>query len=281
MSKLNPKFEFKFEPENNHQRIAVLIDADNAQAKLVRPILAEIGKFGVATVKRIYGDFTKPNLSSWKAVLLEHSILPMQQYAYTTGKNATDSALIIDAMDLLHTGRFDAFCLVSSDSDFTRLAARIRESGLTVYGIGRATTPTPFKAACDKFIETDYLAVDTDVDVDFPKEVKVVDKPPLKKELVSVKEEIAPAVTVPVQVNPDIVALLKSAIDEISDDQGFTRVSDIGSYLTRQQPDFDSRKYGHKKLSDLIKAHANRFLIDEREIRVGSPKVLYVKNKGK
>ncbi|WP_348945137.1 NYN domain-containing protein [Chitinibacter sp. FCG-7] len=281
MSKLNPKFEFKFEPENNHQRIAVLIDADNAQAKLVRPILAEIGKFGVATVKRIYGDFTKPNLNSWKTVLLEHSILPMQQYAYTTGKNATDSALIIDAMDLLHTGRFDAFCLVSSDSDFTRLAARIRESGLTVYGIGRATTPTPFKAACDKFIETDYLAADTDAEVDLSKDVKAVDKPPLKKEQVNVKEEIVPALPVPVQINPDIVALLKSAVDEISDDQGFTRVSDIGSYLTRQQPDFDSRKYGHKKLSDLIKAHASKFLIEEREIRVGSPKVLYVKNKGK
>ncbi|QLG87444.1 NYN domain-containing protein [Chitinibacter bivalviorum] len=280
MSKLNPKFEFKFEPENNHQRIAVLIDADNAQAKLVKPILAEIGKFGIATVKRIYGDFTKPNLNSWKTVLLEHSILPMQQYAYTTGKNATDSALIIDAMDLLHTGRFDAFCLVSSDSDFTRLAARIRESGLTVFGIGRATTPTPFKAACDKFIETDYLAADASIDAELPKETKVIEKAIIKKEPIIVKEEIAPAVIGTANLNLDVVTLLKSAIDEISDDQGYTRISDIGSYLTRQQPDFDSRKYGHKKLSDLIKAHANKFLIDEREIRIGSPKVLYVKNKG-
>ncbi|WP_410498049.1 NYN domain-containing protein [Chitinibacter sp. S2-10] len=269
MSKPNQKFEFKFEPENEHQKIAVLIDADNAQAKLINAILAEVGKYGVATVKRIYGDFTLPNLNSWKNVLLDNSILPMQQYAYTKGKNATDSALIIDAMDLLHTGRFDAFCLVSSDSDFTRLAARIRESGLTVYGIGRDTTPQPFKSACDKFISTEYLKTD---EPELPVEQK-------NSEKISEKQTQQPLKKSDVIVKPEIVKLVSSAIEEMSDDQGFALISRLGDYLTKLQPDFDSRKYGHKKLSNLIKAYTDYFMISEREINQGSPKVMYVKNK--
>jgi hypothetical protein len=273
MNKSNQKFEFKFEPENSHQKIAVLIDADNAQASLINAILAEVGKYGVATVKRIYGDWTQPNLGSWKKVLLENSILPMQQFGYTKGKNATDSALIIDAMDLLHTGRFDSFCLVSSDSDFTRLAARIREAGLTVYGIGRDTTPQPFKSACDKFISTEYL---------HPEEAEVLIEPKLiNPKPINPKIEVEKNNNKIEKINkPDVVKLISSAIDEISNDQGFALISMIGDYLTKLQPDFDARKYGHKKLSSLIKAFPDFFNIDEKEIHQGSPKVMYVKNKG-
>lgn len=152
-----PKFAVKIESEESQQRLAVLIDADNAQASIIDGLLVEIAKYGLASVKRVYGDWTQPQLNSWKPILLQHSIKPVQQFGYTRGKNATDSALIIDAMDLLYTRRFDGFCLVSSDSDFTRLAARIREAGLVVYGFGEQKTPQPFVSACDKFIYTEVL----------------------------------------------------------------------------------------------------------------------------
>ena len=238
-------------------KLAVLIDADNARAKIVDGLLAEVAKYGTAHVKRIYGDWTGPNLGSWKAALLEHSIQPIQQFAYTTGKNATDSAMIIDAMDLLYSGRFDGFCIVSSDSDFTRLAARIRESGLIVYGFGARKTPEPFVAACDKFIYTEILASKPD------------EEQPLQPRS-------------PAQLKKDagLINLLRNAIDAASDDEGWAGLGGVGSIITKQRPNFDSRSYGYGKLSDLIAA-IDLFELDRRSPGEGRPKAIYVRNKRK
>ncbi len=214
-----------------NQSLAVLIDADNARASVIDPLLAEVAKYGVASVKRIYGDWTTPQLGSWKAVLLEHSIHPVQQFRYTVGKNATDSAMIIDAMDLLFTGRFDGFCLVSSDSDFTRLASRIREEGKRVYGFGEKKTPRPFVAACDKFIYSEVLLADASTDA--PSKGK------------SGKE---------LRGDTHLVSLLRTAADAVSDDDGWAHLGALGSHIANQAPDFDPRNYGFKKLSDLVVA---------------------------
>ena len=207
----------------------MLIDADNAAASIVDGLLAEVAKYGVASVKRIYGDWTTPQLGGWKTVLLEHSIHPVQQFRYTTGKNATDSSMIIDAMDLLYTERFDGFCLVSSDSDFTRLASRIREEGLRVYGFGEKKTPTAFVSACDKFIYTEVLLAATSEDKALP-----------RKSAKALRSDAR------------LVNLLRGAIDAGSDDSGWAHLGEIGNHIANQAPDFDPRNYGFKKLSNLV-----------------------------
>lgn len=240
-----------------HDKLAVLIDADNARPAIVEGLMAEVAKYGTAHVKRIYGDWTKPDLNGWKDVLLRHSIQPIQQFRYTVGKNATDSAMIIDAMDLLYSGRFDGFCIVSSDSDFTRLAARIRESGLIVYGFGARKTPEPFVAACDKFIYTEILASKAD------------EEQPLQPRS-------------PAQLKKDagLINLLRNAIDAASDDEGWAGLGGVGSIITKQRPNFDSRSYGYGKLSDLIAA-IDLFELDRRSPGEGRPKAIYVRNKRK
>ena len=215
-----------------NRTLAVLIDADNAHASVIDELLVEVAKYGVASVKRIYGDWTTPQLGSWKKVLLEHSIQPVQQFRYTVGKNATDSAMIIDAMDLLFTGRFEGFCLISSDSDFTRLASRIREEGLRVYGFGEKKTPRPFVAACDKFIYTEVLRAPAD-------DSKTEAKKSTEKQLRS---------------DNRLVGLLRNAIEAESDDDGWAHLGAVGQNIANQTPDFDPRNYGFKKLSDLAAA---------------------------
>lgn len=211
--------------------IAVLIDADNAQAAIINGLLSEVAKFGVASVKRIYGDWTTPNLGSWKNVLLEHSIQPIQQFRYTTGKNATDSAMIIDAMDLLYANTFDGFCIVSSDSDFTRLASRIREAGKRVYGFGEKKTPQPFVAACDRFIYTEVFSVVENTD-------KETTKTPGHK----------------LRQDTKLINLFRTAIEAASNEDGWANLGAVGSNIVKNAPEFDPRNYGYSKLSDLAKA---------------------------
>lgn len=231
--------------ESNHP-LAVLIDADNAHPSIVEGLLAEVASLGIASVKRIYGDWTTPNLSQWKQVLLEHSIQPIQQFRYTTGKNATDSAMIIDAMDLLYAGHFHGFCLVSSDSDFTRLAARIRESGRRVYGFGEEKTPKPFVSACDRFIYTELLVKKTESDAD----VTVPAKP--GKEL---------------RGDTRLINLIRGGIHASSDETGLAQLGAVGNYISRTANDFDPRNYGYAKLSELITA-IGLFELERRETRI-------------
>ena len=226
--------------------LAVLIDADNANSSIIEGLLGEVAKIGVASVKRIYGDWTTPNLQPWKATLLEFSIQPIQQFRYTTGKNATDSAMIIDAMDLLYTGHFSGFCLVSSDSDFTRLAARIRESGRQVFGFGERKTPRAFVSACDRFIYTDVLVK--------PKE--------------EVQEQgLKPLSIKALRCDSHLVNLIRSAIEAASDEGGWAQLSPVGTYINKTANDFDARNYGFQKLSELIKA-IGLFEIKRKENRV-------------
>jgi uncharacterized LabA/DUF88 family protein len=239
-----------------HDKLTVLIDADNARPAIIEGLLAEVAKYGTAHVKRIYGDWTKPDLNGWKDVLLRHSIQPIQQFRYTVGKNATDSAMIIDAMDLLYAGRFDGFCIVSSDSDFTRLASRIRESGLTVYGFGERKTPEPFRTACDKFIYTEVLAGASTNTAE-------TETPPKQR---SAKE---------LRGDTRLVNLIRAAIEATSDDDtGWAQLSRIGQNINKQSPDFDSRNYGYAKLSGLIKGIG---LFDAEERQLGNGKHLYVR----
>lgn len=238
-------------------RLAVLIDADNAQPGIVDGLLAEVAKYGIASVKRIYGDWTGPQLKGWKEVLLSHSIQPIQQFRYTTGKNATDSALIIDAMDLLYGDRFDGFCIVSSDSDFTRLAMRIREAGLTVYGFGEKKTPAPFVAACDKFIYTEILV---------GKDGAVAgDKPAAARDPGKDKR---------------LSGLLRAAVDASSDDTGWANLGAVGSYIAKQMPDFDPRSYGFTKLRELMAA-TKGFEIETRTVGEGGGKTVFVRERGR
>ena len=251
-------------------RLAVLIDADNAQATVIEGLLAEVARFGEATVKRIYGDFTSPRSSAWKKVLQKFAIKPVQQFAYTTGKNATDSTMIIDAMDLLYTRKFDGFCLVTSDSDFTGLAMRIREEGLTVFGFGEKKTPEAFKNACHKFIFTEVLRPT------LPKKsgsgVKATKTTP--KIAAKTKNKAAPKgkSSFPKQFVLD-------ALEQTSDEDGWANLGAFGSYLTKLQPDFDSRNFGFKKLSDLVKAKTDLFGIEERNIPGSNNKQIYVRAK--
>jgi uncharacterized LabA/DUF88 family protein len=247
----------------NAARLAVLIDADNAQPGVIEGLLAEVAKYGTAHVKRAYGDWTGTKLKGWKEHLLAQSIQPMQQFAYTTGKNATDAAMVIDAMDLLYSGRFDGFCIVSSDSDFTRLAARIRESGLTVYGFGQRKTPKPFVVACDKFIYVENLT--------YPQEP---DGPPADS--AAKAQSRTPAAKL--KQNRALVSQLRKAVDAASDDDGWADLGSVGNIITKQQPDFDSRTYGYAKLSELIDA-TTLFDLERRGPGSGKPRAIYVRDK--
>jgi hypothetical protein len=269
ISNMNGKLDF----EERSLRLAVLIDADNAQASVIEGLLAEIARFGEASVKRIYGDFTSPNSAQWKKVLNQFAIKPVQQFAYTTGKNATDSTMIIDAMDLLYTRRFDGFCLVSSDSDFTGLALRIREEGLSVFGFGEEKTPDAFKNACHKFIFTEVLrplpsttTPDTAAGTPCPK------KPALVASSVPTPPPVTPKKALPLQ-------FVLQALDQASDDTGWANLALFGSYLTKLQSDFDPRLYGFNKLSDLVKSKPHVFGVDERPVAGTNSKVVYVRRK--
>jgi uncharacterized LabA/DUF88 family protein len=265
----------KAHPARQQQLLAVLIDADNASAAIVEGLFEEIAKFGVASVKRIYGDWTQPNLGSWKKVLLDHSIQPIQQFAYTRGKNATDSALIIDAMDLLYTRRFDGFCLVSSDSDFTRLAARLREEGLTVYGFGEEKTPSPFVSACDKFIYTELLRADAAEAQAEPAASSEKPQPSAPSE--QPDEPAKPATKPKAQKVPtDFIA---KVIEDINDEDGWVQLGLLGSNISKLRPAFDARLYGFKKLSDLIKGHPKRFELQVRGSSATGGEALYVRNR--
>lgn len=246
----------------NAAKLAVLIDADNAQPAITEALLAEVAKYGTAHVKRAYGDWTGTSLKGWKDQLLAQSIQPIQQFAYTTGKNATDAAMVIDAMDLLFSGRFDGFCIVSSDSDFTRLAARLRESGLTVYGFGERKTPKPFVAACDKFIYIENLA-------DTQSPTAPVDAA-LKLKAATSAVQLKGATT--------LVKQLRNAVEAASDDDGWASLASVGSIITKQHPDFDSRNYGYAKLSDLVIA-TTLFELDRRSPGDGKPAVIYARDK--
>ncbi len=238
-------------------KLAVLIDADNTRSGIIEGLLGEIADYGTASVKRIYGDWTEPQLKGWKETLLKHSIQPIQQFAYTTGKNSTDSAMIIDAMDLLYTNTFDGFCIVSSDSDFTKLASRIRESGLIVYGFGERKTPSAFVTACDKFVYLDLLSAKTD-----------------EKQVITKKTSS--------QLSQDtrLVNLLRNAIDASSDDSGWANLGPVGSNIAKHSADFDPRNYGFGKLGELISA-INLFDIEERQVGATNSKQLFVKNRKK
>jgi uncharacterized LabA/DUF88 family protein len=242
-------------------RLVVLIDADNASASIVDCLLQEVAKYGTATVKRIYGDWTSPHLKGWKEVLLTYAIQPIQQFSYTTGKNSTDSAMIIDAMDLLYTGRFDGFCIVSSDSDFTRLASRIREAGHTVYGFGEKKTPQPFISACDRFIYTEILksSVD-DSDDDTNKPVKRMTTKDLKGDT-------------------KLVNMLRTAVDANMDDSGWAYLGSVGQHIANHAPEFDPRNYGYSKLTDVIR-QIQLFQIDERsDEKAPHVKQIYIRDK--
>jgi len=243
------------ENQQPNNMLAVLIDADNAQPSITEGLFTEIAKFGIGSVKRIYGDWTTPNLGGWKTVLLEHSIQPIQQFRYTTGKNATDSAMIIDAMDLLYTKRFAGFCLVSSDSDFTRLASRIREEGLTVYGFGEQKTPKAFVSACDKFVFTELLRSQEDAEL-------TVKKKPANQ----------------LKGDTKLVNLLRSAIEAASDDTNWAPLAAVGSNVAKQAPEFDPRNYGYEKLSQLAAA-TKLFEIDVRVQSDGHYRSIYIRDK--
>ena len=245
--------------DKKQNMLAVLIDADNAQPSVTENLLAEIAKFGTASVKRIYGDWTRPDLTSWKEILLGQSIQPIQQFAYTKGKNATDSAMIIDAMDLLYTERFDGFCIVSSDSDFTRLASRIREEGLLVYGFGEQKTPKSFVSACDRFIFTEVLRIGIESDSD---------------------ASVQKMSTNELKMNTKLVRLLRSAIETASDEDGWANLGLVGSHIASQSSEFDPRNYGYKKLSELVRA-IKLFEIDERQGENKQSKIIWIRDKRK
>lgn len=258
----NGKRSEKFESEDSALRLAVLIDADNAQAAVIEGLLAEIARFGEATVKRIYGDFTSSNSAGWKKVLNRHAIKPVQQFAYTTGKNATDSTLIIDAMDLLYTRRFDGFCLVSSDSDFTGLALRIREEGLVVYGFGEKKTPEAFRNACHRFLFTEVLRPVSAKPAEAAPAPKSTKKPADNKS--AAKPAPAPSPVEEPQAQDFPRAFVLEALDKAGDDSGWAGLGAFGSYLNKLQPDFDSRLYGFRKLSDLVRARTDIFQCEDR-----------------
>ena len=229
------------------QTLALLIDGDNASPKIVDGLLAEIANYGTASVKRIYGDWTKPNLNGWKDCLLEHSTQPVQQFAYTTGKNATDGAMIIDAMDLLYTGRFSGFCIVSSDSDFARLAARIREQGVTVYGFGERKTPRPFITACDKFVYFDVLSAGEDEQTKAREDANTGIMATLKTPASKPAPKNA-------RLGATAIDMLIKAIDATAEDNGRANLAKVGAHLAKQAPDFDSRNFGFPRLTDLVEA---------------------------
>ncbi len=248
-------------------RLAVLIDADNAPRSALREIMAEVAVYGAATVKRIYGDWTTPNMNSWKPLLLEHAITPFQQYSYTTGKNATDSAMIIDAMDILYSGNCDGFVLVSSDSDFTRLATRLREAGMKVYGMGEKKTPKPFIVACDKFVYIESL--------------KAAEAAAAKETAPKTRKKAAGASSPapePEAQSLGIKELIAQSVEDLADEDGYAYLGDLGNLLMKKQPDFDPRNYGFSKLSRFISS-LDGFETDERHNANYQGTQVYVRNR--
>ncbi len=241
---------------NTNLNMAVLIDGDNIPSAHVKEMMEELAKYGNPTIKRIYGDWTRPGLRKWKNLLLENAITPIQQYGYTTGKNATDSAMIIDAMDILYSGKVSGFCLVSSDSDFTRLATRLREAGMQVIGIGEKKTPNPFIVACDRFIYIEILKKQTETKIENKEITELVVDSITKKE----------------------IKLISATINDLSDEEGWAFLGDVGSLLQKKQPNFDSRNYGFEKLTPLIKS-TGKFEIERRETQKSRYKLIFVKNK--
>jgi len=251
--------------DNSERRLAVLIDAENVPHSNIKGILEEIAKYGNPTIKRIYGDWTKPNVFGWKNVLVENAITPVQQYSYTSGKNSSDSAMIIDAMDILYSGKVEGFCIVSSDSDFTRLVIRLREAGMKVFGIGERKTPNSFKAACDKFT---YLEIINEIPSQQEKGTKENSKDN------SGKYSSMPII----DIGDDVINLIASSISDVADDDGWAFLADVGNMIQKKQPDFDSRNYGFSKLTPLIRT-IKCFDVDERESNNKSIKHIYVRNK--
>jgi uncharacterized LabA/DUF88 family protein len=240
-------------------RLAVLIDADNVPSANLREMLAEIAKYGTPTFKRIYADWTKPHVNRWKTLLLENAITPIQQYSYTTGKNSTDSAMIIDAMDILYTGRVDGFCIVSSDSDFTRLALRLREAGMMVIGMGENKTPAPFISACDKFIYLEILGAEEEEE---PRPENEAPRP--KKEVHTIRK-----------ADQNLINIITASLADLADETGWVFLGELGNLLLKKQPDFDPRNYGYKKLLHLIKS-LDHFDIDERLTDKGNGNIRHV-----
>jgi hypothetical protein len=248
-------------------RLAVLIDADNIPHTHIKAMQEEVAKYGIPTFKRIYGDWTKPHLNSWKTVLLENAVNPVQQYSYTSGKNSTDSAMIIDAMDILYTGRVDGFCLVTSDSDFTRLATRLREAGMRVFGLGEMKTPAAFRAACDKFIYQEILQQGQE------QESEEEQSTPKSKTHKGKAKTVAISKT-----NRQLLKLIRTSINDIADEDGWAYLGELGNLLIKKQPDFDARNYGYNKLVQLIKSF-DIFEIDIRETGRKTGKLVYVREK--
>ncbi len=243
-------------------KLAVLIDADNVPYANVKEMLEEISKNGTPTIKRIYADWTKPTVSGWKNVLLENAITPIQQYSYTTGKNSSDSALIIDAMDILYSDKVNGFCIVSSDSDFTRLATRLREAGMIVIGFGEKKTPQPFISACDKFI---YL--------------EILKKKPLEVNSVVKSKSKLKQKTEPLnKVDTETIKLIIDSVNDLADENGWTFLGNLGNFIIKKKPEFDPRNYGYQKLLPLIK-EMNKFEIDERDTGRNNIRHIYLKQK--
>lgn len=248
-------------------RLAVLIDADNVPYANIKGIMEEIAKYGNPTTKRIYADWTKPTVSGWKNVLLENAITPIQQYSYSTGKNATDSAMIIDAMDILYSGKVDGFCIISSDSDFTRLATRLREAGMVVIGIGEKKTLNPFIVACDRFIYIEILGNQkTKQSDELPADKSILKQPKSKPETPTTK------------LGKSIIQLITGSINDVADESGWAYLADVGSLIMKKQPDFDPRNFGYLKLTPLIRS-LKSIEIDERETSNRNIKHIYIKNK--
>jgi len=248
-------------------KLAVLIDADNVPYANVKEMFEEIAKYGIPTFKRIYADWTKPTVSGWKNVLLENAITPVQQYSYSTGKNSSDSALIIDAMDILYTGKVDGFCIVSSDSDFTRLATRLREAGMLVIGIGEKKTLNPFIKACDKFIYIEILKADAETSSPAETSNKKVSKKTAKPK----NEPLS-------KIDPETIKLFSVSITDLADENGWTFLGDLGNLMLKKKPDFDPRNYGFQKLLPLIRS-INKFEIDERDSGKNNIKHIYIRKK--
>ncbi len=249
-------------------RLAVLIDADNVPYSNIKGILEEIAKYGNPTTKRIYADWTKPTVSGWKSVLLEHAITPIQQYSYSTGKNATDSAMIIDAMDILYSGKVDGFCIISSDSDFTRLATRLREAGMTVIGIGQKKTLNPFIVACDRFIYIEILGGEKEKETEEGKPDGQLAKKSTRHKA-PVREPNLDKIT---------MRLISSTINDVADESGWAYLADVGSLIMKKQPDFDPRNFGFMKLTPLMRS-ISTIEVDERETGNKGIKHIYIKNK--
>lgn len=246
-------------------KLAVLIDADNVPYSNVKGMMEEIAKFGTPTTKRIYADWTKPNAGGWKSVLLEHAITPIQQYSYTVGKNSSDSAMIIDAMDLLYSDKVDGFCIVSSDSDFTRLAIRLRESGMKVIGIGEKKTPNSFIVACDRFVYIEVL--DGAINKKLPKRSSDTKKPIIEKPL---EKSLS-------KIDLHTIELIETTIEDICDDDGWAFLGDVGNLIVKKKPEFDPRNYGFTKLTPMLKSLTDILEIDERESDKKGIKHVYVR----